>query len=218
MAIRNITSFTFSDFIIWLKKSPVSPHDKAMLISAYKKAKADGGDILVPDFQTEHDLPDNFFEKDLLKGKADDATIKKQVITAIVALGVLSKKDTINIIKPVVEQYVKNAKEMKNDAIKSAKKSGTAVKNITKKNAFNDEALLKQRIKNSINFAESKLDSQSHTDEDQYEWLPSTAAVPDDYHRTLYGKIFTNGQGDKFGNMPGERYGCQCGRRWLNRK
>ena len=48
-----------------------------------------------------------------------------------------------------------------------------------------------------------------------YRWMPSSAENPDPQHGLLYGKIFRVGEGDKEGNMPGERYGCQCGIEWL---
>ena len=48
-----------------------------------------------------------------------------------------------------------------------------------------------------------------------YRWLPSDAKNPDPEHQLLYGKIFRVGEGDKEGNMPGERYGCRCGIEWL---
>ena len=49
-----------------------------------------------------------------------------------------------------------------------------------------------------------------------YRWMPSDAKNPDPEHQLLYGKIFRVGEGDKEGNMPGERYGCRCGIEWLD--
>ena len=46
--------------------------------------------------------------------------------------------------------------------------------------------------------------------------MPSDAKNPDPEHQLLYGKIFRVGEGDKDGNMPGERYGCRCGIEWLS--
>ena len=50
----------------------------------------------------------------------------------------------------------------------------------------------------------------------RYRWLPSGALNPDPEHQLLYGQIFNVGEGDKDGNMPGERYGCQCGIEWID--
>ena len=57
-------------------------------------------------------------------------------------------------------------------------------------------------------------EKQAHKGE-FYRWLPSNAQNPDPEHQLLYGKIFRVGEGDKEGNMPGERYGCRCGIEWL---
>lgn len=76
------------------------------------------------------------------------------------------------------------------------------------------QALLSQRIENFLVWNKVQEEKQAHQGE-FYRWLPSDAENPDPEHQLLYGKIFRVGEGDKEGNMPGERYGCRCGIEWL---
>ena len=80
-----------------------------------------------------------------------------------------------------------------------------------------NQALLSQRIENFLVWNKVQEEKQAHQGE-FYRWLPSDAENPDPEHQLLYGQIFRAGEGDKEGNMPGERYGCRCGIEWLDEK
>ncbi len=62
------------------------------------------------------------------------------------------------------------------------------------------------RVKSAILNQVSKDIKEKYRGE-AYIWLPSTATVPDEKHALNYGGIFQIGKGE----MPGERWGCQCG-------
>lgn len=70
-----------------------------------------------------------------------------------------------------------------------------------------------QRVQNSIIWQISGAIETQYMGQ-AYEWLPSNAKDPDPLHQLNYGKIFIIGDGD----MPGKRYGCQCGMRILTDK
>jgi hypothetical protein len=77
--------------------------------------------------------------------------------------------------------------------------------------------LLKQQLEMAIRYEEiqnikeeAKEEIKKTGEKKLYRWLPSSAMNPDPEHEKLYGKIFEIGTGDSQGNMPGERYGCQC--------
>ena len=82
-------------------------------------------------------------------------------------------------------------------------------------NFYCDEKLLKNRIANLVIYEEMQHQKQEHKGQ-RYRWLPSSAKEPEPEHQLLYGKIFNYGEGDADGNMPAERYGCQCGIEWLD--
>ena len=78
-----------------------------------------------------------------------------------------------------------------------------------------NQALLTTRIENFLVWNKVQEEKETHKGE-FYRWLPSDAKNPDPEHQLLDGKIFRVGEGDKEGNMPGERYGCRCGIEWLD--
>lgn len=71
---------------------------------------------------------------------------------------------------------------------------------------LDDPAQLVQRVQNEVVFQISNEIKDRYAGE-LYTWLPSDAEEPDPEHQLNYGKIFQIGDGE----MPGERYGCQCG-------
>ena len=79
------------------------------------------------------------------------------------------------------------------------------------------ESLLKQRLENLVVFSEVTRLKKKNKGK-YYKWLPSGADEPSPQHQLLYGKTFLVGEGDEDGNMPGERYGCQCGMEILDSK
>ncbi|MDR0675555.1 MAG: phage head morphogenesis protein [Elusimicrobiota bacterium] len=77
------------------------------------------------------------------------------------------------------------------------------------------EKLLKHRIENAIRYEEVQR-IKAENEGRKYMWISSSAENPDPLHQLLYGRIFLVGEGDSEGNMPGERYGCQCDLRFVD--
>lgn len=106
---------------------------------------------------------------------------------------------------------------------KAAGKEGKALKETIsktiefyaqKEEKMGAQTLLTRRIENFLVWNKVQEEKEAHQGE-FYRWMPSDAQNPDPEHQLLYGKIFRVGEGDKDGNMPGERYGCRCGIEWL---
>lgn len=145
-------------------------------------------------------LPKGLEKSGLLNGNLD---IKKSYLKALVrATGQSGRKITAEVYK-TVDFYAQ-----KEVALKAAGERAY------KQAALNGQALLTQRLKNFLVYTEVQNQKKAHKGR-MYRWLPSGAAEPDPEHQLLYGKIFREGEGDKDGNMPGERWGCQCGIEWL---
>lgn len=145
-------------------------------------------------------LPKGFLEKTLL---TSDFAIKQTTMLALSKARVVAGDDLLQSIRGVVKRYKQKAQELKELGERSYKKQ-----------AVNGEALLKQRIKNIVVQAEVQ-ELKDKYDGGKYRWLPSGAMEPNPEHQLLYGKVFDVGDGDAEGNMPGERYGCQCGIEFL---
>lgn len=146
-------------------------------------------------------LPKSFFKGNILNGKLD---IKKKTMQALILANSGSKSKLKQSIYKTIEQYKSKADALKEKGVKAFKA-----------NALNDEVLLKNRIEHLVVFNEVKNIAKDNKGK-QYEWLPSDANEPDPEHQLLYGQIFEVGEGDSEGNMPGERYGCHCGMRFLD--
>ncbi len=73
-----------------------------------------------------------------------------------------------------------------------------------------DPAQLIQRVQNEVIFQVSQEIKDVYS-EDSFTWLPSSADEPDPEHQLNYGETFLISEGDANGEIPGERYGCQCG-------
>lgn len=145
-------------------------------------------------------LPKNFEKSGLL---SENLSIKQKYLKALVRATSLSGKEITEEVYKMVDFYEKKEAELKAAGVRAYKQE-----------ALNDQALLKQRIKNMLVYTEVQRQKQENKGK-MYRWLPSNATTPDPEHALLYGKIFREGTGDKQGNMPGERYGCQCGIEWL---
>lgn len=134
----------------------------------------------------------------------DGLDIKKRYLKALVRATSLSGRKISAEVYKTVEFYA--AKE---SALKAAGEKAF------KAEALNGQSLLTQRLKNFLVYSEVQEQRKHHKGR-MYRWLPSAAAEADPEHQLLYGKIFREGEGDKDGNMPGERWGCQCGIEWLD--
>lgn len=146
-------------------------------------------------------LPKNFEKSGLL---SENLSIKQKYLKALVRATSLSGKEITEKVYKMVDFYEKKEAELKAAGVRAYKQE-----------ALNGQALLKQRIKNMLVYTEVQEQRKAHKGQ-WYRWLLSNAQTPDPEHALLYGKIFLEGTGDKQGNMPGERYGCQCGIEWLD--
>ena len=151
-------------------------------------------------------IPGRWLEKIFPKGieksglLSDNLEIKKRYLQALVRATSLSGREITAEVYKTVDFY-----EQKEAALKAA-----GVKAF-KQETLNGQELLKARLKNFLVYSEIQRQHKGR----MYRWLPSNANEPDPEHQLLYGKIFREGEGDKDGNMPGERWGCQCGIEWL---
>lgn len=160
--------------------------------------------IFYPDKFKKNALPRSFFSKDLLTKK--NLTLKQNAMQALLISTDVSAKDLSATVAGVVDIYQNKVDDFREEGLPKAKAALLAKGN---------EALLRQRIENLVVFGEVqrlKKDNEGKF----YKWLPSGAENPDPQHQLLYGKIFKVGEGDDDGNMPAERYGCQCGMEILN--
>lgn len=136
--------------------------------------------------------------KKLLTGKV---TLKKTALSFVNDIDFLSKKSITEVALKTVKGYQDRIQEKKLAAgdVKTAAELETA-------EILDDPKQLIQRVQNEVIFQIHNAIKTNYSGE-QYEWLPSSAEVPDPEHQLNYGKVFTVGDGE----MPGERYGCQCG-------
>lgn len=112
-----------------------------------------------------------------------------------------SEKQVQDTVIKVASFYMKKVDELRDEGLPKVKAELLAK---------GGEALLQQRIENLVVYSEIQRLKEENKGE-FYRWLPSGADEPDPQHQLLYGETFVVGEGDEEGNMPGERYGCQCG-------
>lgn len=134
----------------------------------------------------------------------DKLEIKKTYLKALVRATAVSQRKLTQEIYKTVEFYLEKEERLKAQGVKAFKQE-----------ALNGQALLTERIKNFLVYSEVQAQKKAHKGR-MYRWLPSSAEEPDPEHQLLYGKVFREGEGDKEGYMPGERWGCQCGIEWLD--
>ena len=129
-----------------------------------------------------------------------DLDIKKSYLKSLViATGIDGRTIKATIYK-VIKMYQSKIKELKSEGVKAFKEI-----------ALNNEVLLNDRIENLIKFEKVQdIKEQFDGKGKKFEWLPSSAENPDPVHQLNYGKIFDF---DTTEELPGERYGCQCGMR-----
>ncbi len=157
----------------------------------------------MPDEFLDEVLPPKVWKKNFVSGNLDNLGVQKRIVKTLVAGSAISQKDLSATIDNVLVGYKRRGKMLSAAGVKAYK---TAV--------INDEVLLKQRVRDVVVSAQVKAETKKHRG-GYYRWLPSSAENPDPEHQVLYGHVFRVGTGDKDGNMPGERWGCQCGIEWL---
>lgn len=136
--------------------------------------------------------------KQLLTG---DLTVNRAAVLSLERAGVLSRKKLEEVAIKVIRQY----KEKRRLEIKAGATPAQATAT-----AVNDKKLLVQRVQNAAT-QEITQEVKDQYYGEFYRWLPSTAVTPDPLHQLNYGKTFQVGVGDRNGEDPGDRDGCQCG-------
>lgn len=126
-----------------------------------------------------------------------DLTLNRAVVRLLSETGILSKKQVEEIAIKVIGQY--KEKYRKEIALGETK-------SLALKEAVNAKKLLIQRVQNAVTYEVSQKVRDTYRGK-RYRWLPSDANEPDPLHQLKYGKVYTIGRGE----MPGDRYGCQCG-------
>lgn len=130
--------------------------------------------------------------------------LKREVKRAILKSDVMSKRELDAMLDKVTDFYTEKAERLQAEGDRAFKKD-----------AVNNEKLLKERIEMAVTYYEVDKEAEEH-EGGFYRWLPSEAKEPEPEHALLYGKVFKVGEGDKDGNMPMQRYGCKCGIEWLS--
>lgn len=128
-------------------------------------------------------------------------SVKKAALSFVDAVDFIDRSRVAEVALKVARGY----KERVANAVIAAgydKKAGRK----EKAEILDDPKQLVQRVQNELVFQISNEIREKY-DGEQYRWLPSSAEEPDPEHQLNYGQVFTIGDGE----MPGERYGCQCG-------
>lgn len=162
------------------------------------------GRFMPDDFLNEI-LPEKTWNKNFVSGGLNNLTVQKRIIKTLVARSAITNKDLTETISAVLAGYKTRGRILEKMGVKAYKTE-----------AIKDGVLLKQRVRDAVVYAQVQAEKKEHKG-GYYRWLPSSAVNPDPEHQVLYGRIFPVGDGDKDGNMPGERYGCQCGIEWLEK-
>lgn len=162
------------------------------------------GEKFYPDRFLKQVMPKSFYTQGLV---SKNFSLQKGAISAINRARFATGRPIDKTVYDVLLQYKAKYKDL------------IAAEDFGKAQAFEaavgGENLLRQRIEQAVIFDKIQDLKAQHKGE-FYRWMPSSAENPDPQHGLLYGKIFRVGEGDKEGNMPGERYGCQCGIEFLN--
>jgi hypothetical protein len=140
-------------------------------------------------------LPRDMLKRTVPKAKiekmlAKDISLKKAALSTVDSLEFLDKKKITDVAARVIKGYKERVKD----------------ESSTKSELKADPAQLVQRVQNEVvSQISGEIKDRYHGE--FYIWLPSTAANPDPEHEKNYFKTFQIGVGE----MPGERFGCQCG-------
>lgn len=133
-----------------------------------------------------------------------DYSLKNEVKRAILKADVMTERQIDSMADKVTDFYISKAERLQAEGIKAYRKE-----------AINNERLMKERVEMAVTYYEVDKEAKAHAG-GFYRWLPSEAKEPEPEHALLYGKVFKVGEGDKDGNMPMQRYGCRCGIEWLS--
>lgn len=129
----------------------------------------------------------------------------KKKIERMVSSRVTLKKASLSFVSDIDFLDRKSIERVALKTIKGYKKRVKADSEI-KSDLLDDPKQLIQRVQNEVVFQVAGEIKGRYAGE-AYTWLPSSAEEPDPEHQLNYGVVFQVGDGE----MPGERYGCQCG-------
>jgi hypothetical protein len=132
----------------------------------------------------------------------ENLTLNRAVLNAVESSGVLGKKELQYVALGVIKGYREKAERL------------TEEDGISKAEAVEEVLENKKRLVQNVQNATLQKITQKVKEKyrgEFYEWLPSTAKVPDEKHKKKYGKRFQLGRGE----APGERIGCMCGMKIL---
>ncbi len=127
----------------------------------------------------------------------DNLTLNKAAVKTLTNTDLLSKDKITEIAIRVINGYKKKYSDLKDDG-----ESKSDAINL----AMNDKANMVREIEQASLYNISQQIKVSYHRQ-KYVWLPSGAETPDPLHQLKYGEVFRIGVGE----MPGDRYGCQCG-------
>jgi 1,6-anhydro-N-acetylmuramate kinase len=128
-------------------------------------------------------------------------TLNRAAVTLLSKSEVLSKEKLETLAIKVIKDYRERFKE---------EQAAGASKVVALEEAVNGKRKMVQRVQNAVVNQIAKEIHHEYRGE-YYIWLPSEAVAPDPLHQLNYGKTFQIGKGE----MPGDRYGCQCGMKIL---
>lgn len=128
-------------------------------------------------------------------------SLNKAAVTMLSKSGLLGKKKVEEVALKVIKEY---RQSFKDDVAEGASKADALDQTL------NDKKLLVQRVQDTATREVTKEVKKVYRGE-RYIWLPSQAETPDPLHQLNYGKKFWVGKGE----MPGDRWGCQCAMRIL---
>lgn len=128
-------------------------------------------------------------------------SLNRAAVTMLSKSGILGKKKVEEVALKVIKEYKRTYKDEVADG---------ATKTDALEETLNDKKLLVQRVQNTATQEITKEVKRVYRGE-RYVWLPSLAKEPDPLHQLNYGKRFWVGKGE----MPGDRFGCQCAMRIL---
>ncbi len=147
-------------------------------------------------------LPDEMLRKIAPKKKVDklvtqDLTLNRAVLSFLDDADFIDKTEVKDVALKTIKEYKQKYKEERKDGSSSKEAFDTAT---------NDNKLLINRVRSTVVYQVTQGIREKYWGE-KYKWLPSDASTPDPLHQLNYGKTFTIGPDE----MPGDRYGCQCG-------
>lgn len=127
----------------------------------------------------------------------DRLTLNRAVLNSLNESGVLGKKQLEFVGLNVARKYREKADALTDEGL---------TKKESREEVLENKRLLVQRVRMATVYEITQTIKRKYRGE-KYRWLPSTAENPDHKHEKKYGKVYVIGKGE----MPGDRYGCQCG-------